>query len=145
MKLQPVPSSAAGAFQLFLEQVHAVAESVGVCHGVSAAEQGHVLPGQIDRFDNVNSVIPVILELSVTPSRGSEDKDIVWLYLSLGYRSHVENIFDIQSGGYGFCHCLCRPRGRTVNNNNLFHLLCILNFTLQMKKIIPGFEIPTYC
>lgn len=64
-------------FQIFIDDSHTVAESICIRFRISTSEQADKLTAQVKPFQEFDSVVPVILQLSVSPCRGSEQKNFI--------------------------------------------------------------------
>jgi hypothetical protein len=114
------------------------AEAIGIAVSVTAAEESYLLASEVLLSELGEEVFPVILKVTDTPRRGTEEEDIEGSCISSVCAS---DIIDISFCAEGLSQTLCyfggRARRRAVENTDLAHcaigyfVLVVIVFTLQ--------------
>ena len=83
--------SATTVLECIVDLTKSTAESIAIAVGITATEETYLLAIEVLSLQSIEKVIPVVLQITSTPSRGTEKEGVVVSYRSCIYFTNVEN------------------------------------------------------
>ena len=118
-------------FQLLIQYAYSVTERVAVRLRVSASEECDLFRTQVSLFQHLHSVVPIVLQLSATPSRCTQYQYVIFLYHFSGQFGSI--VYVVRGDTQLLCDCmgytLGSTCGRTIKYSNFFSSFLFFNFS----------------
>lgn len=109
--------SATAILECIVDLTKSTTESIAITVGITATEETYFFAIEVLLLQSIEKVIPVVLQITSTPSRGTEKEGVVVSYRSSVYFTNIENSFCAECCGDVLSSCFGVTSSAAIENS----------------------------